>query len=167
MTPLNKTLIGVVTAVMIAGTTQWEGVRYKPYLDVGNVPTVCMGNTKNVIMGKTYTPEECKALLEKDLKDHATGVLNCINKPIDIHQYNAYTIMAYNIGVANFCSSRTARLTNEGVSKEQACEAMVHGPDGKPVWSYVKKDGKLEFVKGLYNRRLYERNLCLGVPSVQ
>lgn len=40
----------------------------------------------------------------------------------------------------------------------ESCNALAHGPDGKPVWSYA--DGK--FVRGLYNRHLAERALCLS-----
>jgi len=162
MNPLNKTFIGLVTAALIGGATQLEGVKYTPYMDVGGVPTVCMGNTKGVILGKTYTPEECNAMLKRDLAEHGKGILACINQPIDVNQYNAFTLMAYNIGVANFCSSRTVKLLNEGKDRQTVCDAMANGPDGKPVWSYVKKDGVLVFYKGLYNRRLYERSMCKG-----
>lgn len=162
MTPANKALVGVVTAAMIAGATHLEGVRTTPYLDVGGVPTACMGSTKGIDMKHVYSPQECNDILRKDLAEHATGMLKCINVPIDINQYNAYTLMAYNIGVGAFCSSRTVKLTNEGKDKQLACDAMAIGPDGKPVWSYVKKDNTLVFYKGLYNRRLYERAMCKG-----
>jgi hypothetical protein len=44
------------------------------------------------------------------------------------------------------------------------CNALAHAPDCKtPVWSYVTKpDGTKQFVRGLYNRRLAERDMCLS-----
>lgn len=60
-----------IASALITGPTGndgLEGVRYKPYRDVVDKWTVCYGHTGNDIMlGKTYTEVECKALLNKDL----------------------------------------------------------------------------------------------------
>lgn len=155
----NKWLIGTVTAGLIASATLWEGVKYEPYVDMAGVPTVCMGYTgPGIIKGKRYSHEECNDFLRKELIVHGNGVLSCITRPLKINEYNAFTLMAYNIGVGGFCSSRAARLFNAGLN-EQACDAIAHGPNGKPAWSYINGN---TFVRGLYNRRLYERSMCLG-----
>ena len=53
----------------------WEGVRYKPYRDIGGVLTVCYGHTgSDIIMDKVYTKQECKALVDKDIVKHEAEV---------------------------------------------------------------------------------------------
>lgn len=154
----NKWLIGVVSATLIASATLWEGTKYVPYLDVGGIPTVCMGYTgKEVVLGKHYSSRECNEFLRKELSKHGEGVLSCVTKPLTENKYNAYTLFAYNVGVTGFCNSRAAALFNAGLEKE-SCNALAFDPKGKPAWSYVNK----KFVQGLFNRRLYERSMCLG-----
>lgn len=154
----NKWLIGAASAALIGGATLWEGVRYEPYYDVAGVPTVCMGYTgKGIIFGKRYSHEECTKLLKQELIEHGNGVLQCITRPMKENEYNAFTLMAYNIGVSAFCGSTTARLFNAG-NTQLACDRIAFASDGSPNWSYA--GGK--FYKGLHNRRLYERSMCLG-----
>lgn len=161
MIPANKWLVGITSASLISGAALWEGTKYYAYRDIGGVPTVCQGYTgKGIVFGKKYSPEECHTFLVTELKEHGAGVLECIQKPLNQRQFDAFTLMAYNVGVKGFCASRAVKLFNQGLPT-QACDAMAHGPDGKPVWSYVGKD----FVQGLYNRRLYERAMCLGEPN--
>lgn len=161
--PANKWLLGAIPAALVSGATLWEGTQYYAYYDIAGVPTVCQGYTgKGIVFGKKYSPEECLAYLKTELKEHSTGVLNCITQPLKEREYIGFTLMAYNVGVNGFCGSRAAKLFNQGYA-EKACWAMSNGPDGKPVWSYVGP----KFVQGLYNRRVYERSICLGVPYVK
>lgn len=163
----NKWLVGVVTASLVSGAALWEGTRYYAYYDIAGIPTVCQGYTgKDIVFNKKYSVEECNAFLRKELTIHSNGVLNCITKPLQQHTHDAFTLMAYNIGVSGFCSSRTVKLYNEGKYTE-ACYAMYKAPSGKPVWSYVKKNGEWEFVQGLYNRRMYEAKMCLGARDAK
>ena len=157
----NKWLLGVVSAGLIGAAALWEGgvdgEVSKPYKDIGGVVTVCYGYTGKDIEDRPYSKTECEKLLRNELREHAEGVLGCIKQPLNINQYEAFTLMAYNVGVNGFCNSRAVRLFNQGYSKE-ACRAMAYGPEGKPAWSYVK--GK--YVRGLHNRRIYEMNKCLS-----
>lgn len=157
MHPANKWLIGSVGAALITSAAMLEGTVYEVYYDLAGIPTICSGHTgKDIVVGKIYNAEECKAILTKDLAKHGAGVLSCINQPLTVNQYNAFTLMALNIGVGNFCGSRAAKLFNAGLS-DAACRAMAYGPNGQPVWSYVNKT---KFVHGLHKRRIYEMNLC-------
>lgn len=154
----NKWLIGATSAALIAGATYWEGVKYVPYYDVAGVPTVCMGYTgPGITFGKRYSHEECTKLLKQELVEHGNGVLSCITRPMKENEYNAFTLMAYNIGVRAFCGSTTAYLFNAG-NTQLACERIAFDAKGGPNWSYA--GGK--FYRGLHNRRLYERSMCLG-----
>jgi lysozyme len=157
--PRNKIFVGVVSAALLGGAALWEGVSYKPYKDIVGINTVCYGETENV-QNRTYSPTECKAMLSARLQEFGNGVNNCITQPMRQNEYDAFTLMAYNIGVKAFCSSSTVRYFNVG-KKVQACNAIAFTPDGKPNWSFA--GGK--FVQGLHNRRLYERSMCLGDTS--
>lgn len=68
----------VIASALITGPTGndgLEGVRYDPYQDVVGVWTVCYGHTgKDIMLGKTYTEAECRALLNKDLNTVARQI---------------------------------------------------------------------------------------------
>lgn len=157
MNPANKWLIGSASAALIAGAAQWEGFMPVPYRDIAGVATYCYGETKGVTWGKTYTKEQCMALLRPRLAEFGKGVLQCVNVPLKQNQYDAYTLFAYNVGVHGFCSSRALKLLNQG-RYEEACKALATGPTGQPAWSFA--GGK--YVQGLQNRRQYEVKMCLG-----
>lgn len=164
MHPANKWLAATASAALIAGVGALEGTRYYAYLDIGGVPTVCQGYigtaTDKVVMGKKYSPEECLTYTTTALKTYGEGVLGCIRRPMQERHYNAFTLMAYNVGLNGFCNSRAAKLFNAGETAA-ACKAMAFGPKNEPVWAYVK--GK--YVQGLHNRRLLESQICLGAPD--
>lgn len=129
----------------------------KPYKDVGGVWTVCDGYTGSDIDPRHfYTVAECKAINDKAIAKHGQGVLNCVNVELSQKEYEAYTSLAYNIGVSNFCNSNIVRTLNTG-NRSLACQGIYMHPNGKPAWSNV--GGK--YVQGLQNRRLKEYNTCM------
>lgn len=148
----NKWLIGGISATLIASATLWEGTRYTPYEDIVGVLTVCQGYTgKDIVRGRHYTPSECKQLLSKELEVHSRGVYNCVNVPLNQHQFDAFVLFTYNVGVNAFCTSNSVlRPLNQGDYKA-ACDGLLK-------WVYA--GGK--YSQGLYNRRVYERKMCLG-----
>lgn len=143
---------------------KWEGREYVVYADklAGGLPTVCKGITKwtspyPVIVGQRWSPEKCNEVERKVTIETQTKLSQCItNKNITQNVFDALTSHAHNVGVGSTCSSRAVRLINAG-QIEAGCDALAHGENGRPAWSYA--DGK--FVRGLYNRRLDERKLCL------
>lgn len=148
----NKWLVGAVSAALISSASMWEGTRYVPYDDVVGVLTVCQGYAgKDVVKGKTYTKDECATLLERELASHGKGVLECTKVPLNQHQYDAFTLFAYNVGVNAFCGSKSVlKPLNEG-NYPLACKGLLR-------WVYA--DGK--YVQGLANRRQYEYKMCMG-----
>jgi len=65
------------------GTTFANQTKAYAYYDIAGIPTVCMGYTgTGIVFGKKYSQEECSAFLKKELIIHASGVLNCITKPL-------------------------------------------------------------------------------------
>ena len=151
-------LAGIVGAAAAAAllifTPNFEGTKLTTYRDLGGVLTYCTGATENAMWGKTYTPAECRAQLERDLERHAAGVARCVPmNRLTAGQRVAFVDAAYNIGVPAFCGSSMARRTNAG-DIAGACDALL-------MWNKV---GGKE-VRGLTLRRQKERELCLkGLP---
>lgn len=151
----NKWLLGSISTALISGAVVLEGDYNKhltPYKDQAGIPTVCSGHTgKDVVIGKKWTPEDCKSVLIKDLGDHAQGMLQCVNVPLTVDQFNALTLFAYNIGVGAFCKSNSVLKPLNAGNYEEAAKGMYK-------WVYV--DGK--YNKGLYNRRVKEYKIFHG-----
>lgn len=148
-------LVGAVAAAaLLAFTPAWEGTELTTYRDLGGVLTYCTGATENAAWGRTYTPEQCRAQLDRDLERHAAGIARCI--PMDRltdGQKVAFVDAAYNIGVSAFCGSSMARRASAG-DMAGACDALL-------MWNKV---GGKE-VRGLTRRRQAERELCRrGLP---
>jgi lysozyme len=152
--PGRRGLAAFVGAAAAAGlllfTPAQEGTKLTTYRDMGGVLTYCTGATENAQWGRTYTPAECAAQLDRDLERHAAGIAKCIPlERLTDSQKIAFVDAAYNIGVANFCSSSMARKTNIG-DMVGACNALL-------LWNRV---GGRE-VLGLTKRRQRERELCM------
>jgi lysozyme len=151
MNPMNKVAIALTSAGLISAVTMLEGTRYVPYEDVVGVWTVCQGYAgKDVVRGRRYTPAECAALTESQLKEKGAAVLQCVTVPIKQHEYDAYVLFTYNVGAAGFCRSSLLKKLNQG-DHVGACNGLL-------AWDYA--GGRR--VAGLTRRREYERRMCLG-----
>jgi lysozyme len=140
----------IAAAALLVFTPAQEGRVLKTYSDIGGVLTYCDGATENAQAGKTYTPTECDAQLDRDLERHAAGIAKCI--PMDrltSGQKVAFVDAAFNIGVPAFCGSSMARRVNAG-DLPGACDALL-------MWN--RAGGKE--ILGLTRRRQRERELCL------
>lgn len=156
----KKTLVGVVgaaTAALLFSTVpQFEGVVLRGYLDPVGIPTKCMGDTHDVVVGKAYSEAECRESLETQLIAHAEPVLKCTpGLKGRTYQLGAATSFAYNVGTAAYCASTTARRFNAG-DYRGACKAMNESDSGKPQW--VTSGGRV--LPGLVKRRARERAIC-------
>ncbi|MFK3840118.1 lysozyme [Serratia sp. NPDC087055] len=150
---LRKSIIGVASggALAIAAVfiPSLEGVEYKPYRDVVGVLTVCYGHTgADIIPTKTYTPTECKAMLDKDLVPFARSVERSVKVPASEYQKAALISFSYNVGVKAFESSTLLKKLNAGDSAGACDEMRRWNKAGGKVW------------KGLINRREVEREIC-------
>lgn len=151
---VRNTIAGVVVSasLLIAAPfiASWEGREYVPYKDVGGVWTVCDGHTgADIVIGKTYTDAECDALFVKDLQQKERAVKRII--PVDMPPETEAAIISFtfNVGEGALERSTLARLANAG-DLEGACNQLSR-------WVFVKGVK----IKGLVNRRVSERGLCL------
>lgn len=158
--PGKKTLAGIVgaaaAAILYATVPVHEGNVLRGYLDPVGIPTKCMGDTTNVVVGRRYTEAECRESLETQLIAHAEPVLKCTpGLQGRTYQLAAAVSFAYNIGTGAYCNSTTARRFNAG-DYRGACKAMNESDAGRPQW--VTARGKV--LPGLVKRRADERALC-------
>lgn len=150
MNQRNKWLVGSVTAFILAAATHLEGRRHIAYQDVANIWTVCDGYAqKDVIRDRYYSDAECDDMAKTQLAAHGKAMLECVNVPLNLNQYAAYTLFTYNVGSGAFCRSSLLRKLNAG-DYVAACNGLL-------AWNMA--GGKV--VRGLSNRREYERSLCL------
>lgn len=153
----SKALAAVVTALMVTLPVDEGGVQgafSKPYTDIAGVRTVCYGHTGKDIEERVYSKAECEQILAKDIEKHLNRVSSCLQREVPTSMLIGFTSFDFNTG--GFCSSRALREANKGAFRE-SCNAMAHGPTGKPAWSYVNGT---RFVPGLYSRRLREVKVC-------
>lgn len=139
-----------ISSAMITGGDGLEGFKPDPYYDVVGVLTVCYGHTgSDIIPGKTYSEQECRALLDKDLGKVAAQIDPAITRPIPDTTRAAFYSFAYNVGASNFKTSTLLRRLNLG-DTAGACDQLRR-------WTYA---GGKQW-KGLVNRREIEREVCM------
>ena len=141
--------IGAAAAALAVSTVAvYEGTVLRTYRDPIGIITACTGHTgPELVMGQTFTREQCEDMLYKDLAKHAEA-LDCIKRPMTDGQKAAFLSFAFNVGPRNFCSSTLARTANAG-DMAGACAELSR-------WTYA--GGKQ--LPGLVKRRATERQLC-------
>lgn len=137
------------TALVVPLVIYSEGTIFHSYKDPIGIITACNGHTgPELRMGQTFTPAQCRQMLEEDLLKHADD-LACIKVPLGDGQKAAFLSFSYNVGGAKFCASTMARKANAG-DLVGACNEL-------PRWTLA---GGKE-LPGLVKRRAAERDLCL------
>lgn len=155
--PGKKTIAGVmggaaIAAALMGALTTLEGNKNVGYRDIVGIPTNCMGNTRNVVVGKYYPPAECDRINEEQAVAHAEIVRKCTPR-IEGNQLQAAVLLAYNIGGSAYCKSTVARRFNAARTNADLRAAC----DGFLAWN--RAGGRV--IKGLVNRRAFERSLCV------
>lgn len=131
----------------------FEGLRLKPYLDVGGIPTIGYGtiryedNTKVTMKDKDITKERAEELLKHHVQEFQAGVEKLLKVPVNDNQFAALVSFAYNLGLTNLKQSTLLRYVNEKRFTDAA------GQFGK----WINVNGKP--IGGLINRRNKEKEL--------
>jgi GH24 family phage-related lysozyme (muramidase) len=154
-TPRNKR-IAAAAAIATAIAIPAEGLRQYAYFDPPGILTVCFGTTgPEVVKGKKYSIDECKAYLQKDMLEAVTTVDKCapgLPEPV----LAAFADATYNLGPTIACDtsrSTAARYLKSG-QITAACNQL-------PRWDKARVAGVMVSLPGLTKRRAAERKLCL------
>jgi len=138
----------------IKSIQRWESCKLTAYLDGGGVPTIGWGHTSGVKLGQVWTQQQCDQAFEVEIGHFWRGVYRLTS---DVHstepQLGAMLSLAYNIGLEGFI--------NSSVLRHHRARDYALAADSFLLW--VKDNGK--FIRGLYNRRVVERNLYLSTVS--
>lgn len=141
---------GIAVIMLAAAVVQpWEGRELRAYQDIVGVWTICDGDTNNVRPGQVATDKECDTRLYANLKLYDAELGKCLKADVPAKTRAAWLSWTYNVGWGAACKSTLVRLANAG-DLRGACDQLMR---------WVKADGR--FVKGLQNRRIAERALCL------
>ena len=142
-----------------------EGVRYKPYDDIGGKATIGVGHLLTedelatgtlVINGAPIcyrdglTEAEVDALFTQDIQHICDGVRRCVDTELTQGQFDALVSFMFNIGEGRFKSSTMCRLINSG--------DFSGAVDQFKLW--INSNGKP--VSGLIRRRRAEAKLFKG-----
>lgn len=140
----------VVVLVATPFVIRHEGVVLNRYADPIGIPTACVGETTREVVDfkRTFSRDECVAVMGASLYAHAIELDKCVKVPLARHEAAAILSLSYNIGVGAFCKSTLARLMNAG---KPFCHEFSR-------WTYA--GGRQ--LKGLVKRRAEERAMCEG-----
>jgi len=133
-----------------------EGLRQVAYYDPPGILTVCYGTTgKDVVKGKVYTLEQCKAYLDRDMLKAIEEVERCApGAPLGV--LAAFGDAAYNLGPKIACSPDKSTAARYLKAKDwtRACMEL-------PRWNKASVAGVMIPLPGLTKRRAAEMQLCL------
>lgn len=151
MTTNNRLLAAAALATAIAIPA--EGLRQYAYRDPPGILTVCYGTTgKDVVAGRKYSLQECKAFLDRDMLKAVQTVEKC-QPGLPENVLAAFSDAVYNLGPSVACESTAARLLRSGKVIE-ACDQL-------PRWVFANVAGVNVKLPGLVKRRNAEMALCL------
>lgn len=147
--------IAYATAAAIAIAVPAEGLRQVAYRDPVGIMTVCYGETRDVVPGKTYSIEECKAKLNSEMLKAVETVDRCA-PGLPVHALAAFGDAVYNLGPTIVCDTKrstAARLLKEGKVGD-ACMQL-------PRWNKANTPMGPIVLPGLTKRRNAEMALCM------
>ena len=139
----------VALASAVSFTGQLEGLRTAAYRDIIGVWTVCYGETRGVQPGDSYSPAECDAMLAREIVAFEAQLDRCLTAPVPVGMKVALVSWTYNVGAGAACRSTLVRKANAG-DLAGACNEL-------PRWN--RAGGRV--IRGLTNRRMSERAMCL------
>lgn len=114
--------------------------RYKAYRCPANVPTIYCGLTKGVKDGMIITEAEGERLLLKELTQYEDAVERLVKVEINQSQFDALTLLVFNIGIGAFERSTLLKQLNKGDYQAVPAQMMrwVNG-GGKKLPGLVKR----------------------------
>lgn len=138
-----------------------EGVRLKPYQDCVGLWTVGVGHligdgkTLPPEWNKTFSMEEVREILKKELARFEAGVCRLCPDGLTSGRFDALVSFAFNTGLGCLQRSGIRMKHNRGDFEGAADCFLLYNKAGGKVW------------KGLVNRRNDERAVYLGAKELK
>jgi lysozyme len=158
-------------AALLVGVATFEGFRDTAYPDIVGKQTIAFGTTEGVKAGDRVTVERGLVLLLRDVNTHSEGIKKCINGDLYQYEFDAFSSLAYNVGVGAVCNSSIPRKI-AAKQYDAACRTILDFDKvrdcSKPkVWSEARKQWvcPLVPVRGLTIRRNAEYQQCMGATK--
>lgn len=153
MTPKERA-IALAAAVAIAIPA--EGLRQVAYRDPVGILTVCFGTTgPGVVNGPTYSLDECRRLLDRDMNKALDYVDKCApGLPVPV--LAAFGDAVYNLGPKIACDTR-----NSTAARKLAAKDLAGACNELPRWDKAAIGGQFVTLPGLTKRRAKEQALCM------
>lgn len=121
------------------------GIKLKAYKCQAGVWTIGVGHTgKDVVEGMEISREKALELLKLDLRRFEDTVNKSIKYPIEQHQFDALTSLAFNIGCNAFSNSTVVKKINIGAKMSEVEDAwkMWRKGGGKVLPILVARRGR-------------------------
>jgi len=137
----------------------FESLRLEAYKDSVGVWTIGWGHTGlshkdgSVYSGRVITEDKANELLKLDLKWSEEAVTKHVKVTLNPNQFSALVSFTFNLGETNFRKSTLLKKLNLGDYFSTSMEFE----------KWCNAGGKR--LKGLYRRRLSERNLFCSFPN--
>ena len=134
-----------------------EGTRYTAYLDSVGKWTIGRGITyyedgTSVHPGDRISAEREIALFNHTIQFYVRKVNEYVTSNVNQNQFNALVSFAYNVGTAGFKSSSLLKKVNRNIIDPKIRNSFA-------AWNKGRKNGVLQVIKGLVNRRKAEADL--------
>ncbi|WP_018606786.1 glycoside hydrolase family protein [Uliginosibacterium gangwonense] len=165
------TVVGAAAAAMLVTLIpQEEGVCQVGYRDPLGIPTKCMGDTHDVVVGKPYTAAQCKASMEQALITHCGPVVESA-PALKTHPFAlaAACSFTYNAGVGAWTHSDAYQHAKQGQWADM-CRALQIDDKGRAIFvtGRDRRTGQRIRLEGLVKRRALERLICeSGISNPQ
>jgi GH24 family phage-related lysozyme (muramidase) len=147
-------------ALAVALAVPAEGLRQAAYRDPVGILTVCYGHTGGVDPTRKYSLDECKDLLDEDMRAALDAVERC-RPGLPAPVLAAFSDAVFNLGPRIACDTRNstaARMLASGDIKA-ACEQLTR-------WDKARVAGVMVALPGLTKRREKERDVCLSGVNI-
>ena len=134
-----------------------EGLRQRYYYDPPGILSVCYGYTgRDINKTKTYTLNECRALLDKDMR-RAISTVDACRPGLPANVLAAFSDAVYNLGPKIACDTTKSTAARFLAAKDYraACDEL-------PRWNRATVMGVSVPLGGLTTRREAEKQLCLS-----
>lgn len=148
----------VVSVLAVGGLVVFEGYRGTAYDDGAGTQTVGFGSTRwedgsPVQPGDRITPERAVVRLAQDAHAYGLEVARCVGDvPLHQHEFDAFVLLAYNIGTGAFCRSTLVRKLKQTPPDYAGACAEIR--------RWTRAGGRE--LPGLVRRREAEYRLCVS-----